>query len=261
MIRALSTAATGMDAQQTRLDVTANNIANVSTNGFKKSRAEFADLMYQTMKAPGTATSANTKSATGIQVGMGVHTVATQRQHSVGDLRQTGNPLDVAIEGNGFFPIKLPSGETGYTRAGAFKLDNEGKVVNSEGYQIGSDITIPADAQSVTIGADGTVSVTIPKEAQPTEVGKIELATFANPAGLASIGHNLFKETGASGTAITGAPGENGIGSLQQGTIEMSNVKVVEEMIDLISGQRAYEVNSRVIRAADEMLQQTANLR
>jgi flagellar basal-body rod protein FlgG len=261
MLRALSTAATGMNAQQTKLDVTANNIANVSTVGFKKSRAEFQDLMYQQSRAPGAATSNTSKAPVGLEVGLGVRTVDTQRMHSEGDLQQTGNPLDVAIQGAGFFPIKMPSGDLAYTRAGNFKTDQDGKLVNQDGYPIGSDITIPPDAQTVTIGSDGTVSATVPKQAAPVEVGKIQLATFVNPAGLSSIGNNLYQETSASGTAVTGAPGENGIGTMSQGTLELSNVKIVEEMVDLISGQRAYEVNTKVVHAADEMLQETANLK
>src|SRR6266545_358264 len=261
MIRALSTAATGMEAQQTRLDVTANNIANTSTAGFKKSRAEFSDLMYQTQRAPGAATGAGTQAPTGLQVGMGVRTAATQRMHSHGDLRQTGNPLDVAIEGRGLYPVNLPSGEVAYTRDGAFKLDPEGQVVTSEGYPLAGDISIPPDAQSITIGADGTVSVVIPGETAPVEAGQIQVASFPNESGLESIGRNLYRETSASGAAVIGAPGENGAGTLTQGTLEGSNVNVVEEMIDLISGQRAYEINSRVIKAADEMLAQTANIK
>ena len=261
MIRALSTAATGMEAQQTRLDVTANNIANVSTTGFKRSRAEFEDLMYQTERAPGSTTGPGTRAPTGVQVGMGVRTVATQRMHEEGSLSQTGNPLDVAIEGRGFYPINLPSGELAYTRDGAFKLDAEGRMVNSDGYPLATDINIPPDAQSVTIGADGQVSVILPNEAEPVSLGQIQLATFANPAGLQAMGKNLFTETAASGTPVLGNPGQDGTGTMMQGALELSNVKVVEEMIDLISGQRAYEVNSRVIKAADEMLQQTANLR
>jgi flagellar basal-body rod protein FlgG len=261
MLRALSTAATGMEAQQTSLDVTANNIANVSTAGFKKSRAEFEDLMYQTGQAAGTATGQGTAAPTGLQVGLGTRVAGTQRMHSEGDLRQTGNPLDVAIEGNGFFQINLPSGQTAYTRDGQLKLDAEGRMVNSDGYQLAGEITVPPDAQSLAIGADGTVTATVPGDAAPVELGRIELATFANPSGLSAAGKNLFMETAASGTAVAGAPGENGIGTLAQGTVELSNVKVVEEMIDLISGQRAYEVNSRVVKAADEMLQQTAALR
>ncbi len=261
MLRSLSTAATGMDAQQTKLDVTANNIANVSTAGFKKSRAEFEDLMYQTVRAAGASTSANTRLPTGLEVGMGVRAVGTQRQNTEGDLVQTGNSLDVAVEGSGFFTVQLPSGEVAYTRNGSFKLDNEGKLVTQDGYALGTEISVPTDAQQVTIGADGTVTATVPKQAQPVELGKIQLATFANPAGLAAQGHNLFKETAASGTPILGNPGDDGIGTLTQGSLESSNVKIVEEMVDLISGQRAYEINSRVVQAADEMLQQTANLK
>ncbi len=261
MIRALSTAATGMEAQQTRLDVTANNIANTSTAGFKKSRAEFSDLMYQSQRAPGAATSAGTEAPTGLQVGMGVRTVSTQRMHSQGDLRQTGRPLDVAIEGRGFYPVNLPSGEVAYTRDGAFKIDAEGQLVTGEGYILAGDISIPPDAQNITIGADGTVSVVVPGESAPVEAGQLQLAAFANESGLEAMGRNLYRETSASGAVVVGAPGENGTGTLAQGTLEMSNVNVVEEMIDLISGQRAYEINSRVIKAADEMLAQTATLK
>jgi flagellar basal-body rod protein FlgG len=261
MIRALSTAATGMEAQQTRLDVTANNIANTSTHGFKRSRAEFSDLMYQNQRAAGAATGAGTEAPTALQVGMGVRTVSTQRMHSQGDLHQTGRPLDVAIEGRGFYPVNLPSGEVGYTRDGAFKVNSEGQLVNAEGYTLAGDITIPPDAQSITIGADGTVSVVVPGEATPVEAGQIQVAAFANESGLEAIGRNIYRETNASGAATVGAAGENGTGTLAQGSLELSNVNVVEEMIDLISGQRAYEINSRVIKAADEMLAQTATLK
>jgi flagellar basal-body rod protein FlgG len=261
MIKSLSTAATGMEAQETRLNVTANNIANVSTAGFKKSRAEFQDLMYQTMRAAGAPTSAATRAPTGLQVGAGARVIATQKMMSEGELRQTGNPLDVAIEGRGFFAISMPGGDTTYTRDGGFKLDAEGRMVTSDGYPLASDITIPADVQTITVGADGTVSVTVQGEPAPVEVGRIELTMFANPAGLESAGRNLFRETAASGTPTSAAPGEGGAGTLSQGTLELSNVKVVEEMIDLIAGQRAYEVNSRVIKAADDMLAQTAMLK
>lgn len=261
MIKALSTAATGMEAQETRLDVTANNIANVSTAGFKKSRAEFQDLMYQTLRAAGAPSGQGASAPTGTQVGSGVRVASTERMHSEGELRQTGNPLDVAIEGNGFFAVNLPGGETAYTRDGSFKLSPEGKLVTSDGYALAGDISLPPDAQTITIGADGTVSATVAGEAAPVEAGKLELTSFANPAGLSATGRNLFKETAASGTPVTGAPGEGGAGTLSQGSLELSNVKVVEEMIDLISGQRAYEVSSRVIKAADEMLAQTANLK
>ncbi len=261
MLRALATAATGMEAQQTKLDVTANNIANVSTAGFKKSRAEFADLMYQTDKAPGTATAEDSKSPTGIQVGMGVRTLATQRMHSTGELKQTNRPLDVAIEGRGFFQVRTPDGGLAYTRAGSLKLNAEGKLVTGDGYALTSDVTVPPDAQSIAIGADGTVTATVPNSTAPTELGKLQVATFANPSGLQAGGRNLLRETPASGTVTLGPAGTNGAGSLSQGTLELSNVKVVEEMIDLISGQRAYEVNSRVIKAADEMLRETATMR
>jgi flagellar basal-body rod protein FlgG len=261
MLRALSTAATGMDAEQRRLDVTANNIANVATSGFKKSRAEFEDVMYQTMRAAGAPTSAGTIAPVGVEIGMGVRTAGTARLHSQGELKQTGNPLDVAIEGPGFLQIKMLSGDIGYTRDGALKLDAEGHLVNGQGFPLAGDITVPADTQTISIAADGTVTATVPGNATPVEAGKIQLATFANPAGLLAGGHNLLRETQASGAAIVGAPGENGTGTLAQGTLESSNVQIVEEMIDLIAGQRAYEVNSRVIKAADEMLQETANLR
>ncbi|MBP6632679.1 MAG: flagellar basal-body rod protein FlgG [Kofleriaceae bacterium] len=261
MLRALSTAASGMEAQQTKLDVTANNIANVSTAGFKKGRAEFADLMYQTLRAPGAATGAGTAAPSGLEVGLGTRVTTTQRTYSQGELRQTGNPLDVAIEGDGFFPVTMPSGETAYTRNGALQLDSEGRIVTSEGYAIGDELTVPPEATSINIAADGTVSAIVPGDPQPVEIGQLQVATFVNPAGLAAMGKTLFMETQASGTAVLGAPGENGAGGLMQGTLELSNVNVVEEMIDLISGQRAYEVNTRVIKAGDEMLAATANLR
>jgi flagellar basal-body rod protein FlgG len=250
-----------MEAQQTKLDVTAHNIANVSTNGFKKHRAEFADLIYQQTKAPGAGAPAGGTTPIGIQVGLGVRVNGVQHIHSEGDLRQTGNQLDIAIHGNGFFQIQQPGGTIAYTRDGAFKMDPEGRLVTTEGMALAGDITIPPDATNVTIGADGRVSVTVPGSPTPVEAGQIELATFANPSGLAPQGRNLYTETSASGTPITSNPGEQGVGFVQQGMLELSNVKVVEEMVDLISGQRAYEVNSRVVKAADEMLQQTANLR
>lgn len=261
MFRSLATAASGMEAQQTRLDVTANNIANVSTNGFKKGRAEFADLMYQTVRSAGSATGNGTTAPDATEVGMGVRLTGTSRELGQGELHQTGNPLDVAVEGHGYLPVTLPSGETAYTRNGALHMSAEGRLVTSEGYGVGGDITIPSDAQNVTIGADGTVTATIAGEAQPLSLGQIQVAMFANPGGLAAEGGTLFRETSASGTAVLGAPGEGGAGTIRQGMLEVSNVNVVEEMIDLISGQRAYEINSRVIKAADEMLGQTAQLR
>jgi flagellar basal-body rod protein FlgG len=261
MFRSLATAASGMEAEQTRLDVTANNIANVSTNGFKKGRAEFADLIYQTMRPAGSPTGNGANAPSATEVGLGVRLASTARDHRQGELHQTGNPLDIAIEGHGFLPVTLPSGETAYSRNGALQLNSDGRLVTADGYSIAGDITVPVDALTVSIAADGTVSATIPGSTQPTEVGKIQLAMFANPAGLASQGSTLFRETSASGTAVLGAPGEGGAGAIRQGMLEVSNVNVVEEMIDLISGQRAYEINSRVIKAADEMLGQTAQLR
>jgi flagellar basal-body rod protein FlgG len=250
-----------MEAQQIKLDVTAHNIANVSTPGFKKSRAEFQDLIYQNMRSPGAATGEGTQSPTGMQVGLGVRSAGTQRIQSQGSLQQTGNPLDLAIEGRGFFGVTLPNGEEAYTRDGALKLDPEGLLVTTDGFRLASSITVPPDAQTVSIAADGTVTATIQGQTAPVGLGQIELVTFANPAGLVAMGRNLFQETQASGAPVTGVPGTNGLGTVSQGALELSNVNVVEEMIDLITGQRAYEVNARVIRAGDEMLQQTANLK
>lgn len=258
MLRALSTAATGMDAEQTRLDVTANNIANVATPGFKKSRAEFEDVMYQRMKAAGAPGSG---SPIGLEIGMGVRVAGTARSEGQGELKQTSNPLDLAIEGPGYFAVKLPNGGAAYTRDGAFRLDAERRIVTHDGLALAGDLSVPPDATSISIAPDGMVSAILAGDATPMELGKIELATFANPAGLTALGHNRFGETAASGSAIDGAPGQNGTGTIQQGSLELSNVKIVEEMIDLIAGQRAYEVSSRVVRAADEMLQQTTNLR
>jgi flagellar basal-body rod protein FlgG len=261
MFRSLATAASGMEAQQTKLDVTANNIANVSTNGFKKGRAEFADLMYQQTRAAGAATGSGTSAPAATEIGLGVRLTSTAREHSQGELHTTGNQLDVAIQGHGFLPITMPDGTTKYTRNGALQMSAEGKLVTSDGFAVAGDITIPTDAQTVTISATGTVTATTPGNATPTELGQIQLAMFANPGGLEAQGSSLFRETSASGTAVLGTPGEGGAGTLSQGMVEVSNVNVVEEMVDLISGQRAYEVNSRVIKAADEMLSETAQLR
>jgi flagellar basal-body rod protein FlgG len=259
MFRSLATAASGMEAQQTKLDVTANNIANVSTNGFKRGRAEFADLMYQQIRPAGSTTGAGTEAPSPTEIGLGTKLTSTTRDSSQGELTQTGNQLDVAIQGHGYFQVTMPDGTTAYTRNGAFQLSSTGQLVTTDGYPVGS-ITIPADAQNVTIAATGQVTVTVPNEAQPVSVGTLELATFANPGGLAAAGGTLFKETSASGNAIVGTPGASGAGTLSQGALESSNVNVVQEMIDLISGQRAYEVNSRVIKADDEMLSDVAQL-
>jgi flagellar basal-body rod protein FlgG len=250
MNRALNIAATGMDAQQTKLDVTANNIANVSTPGFKKSRVEFEDLMYQM-----------NRDTMQTQVGAGVRTAGSERLHSQGSISQTGKPLDIAVEGDGFFQLTLPSGETAYTRNGEFTQDNNGRIVNTNGFALQGELTIPPDTSQIVIDGNGVVTAVTASDVTPVEIGRIELATFVNPSGLLSKGHNVYVESAESGQAIVGNPGENGTGTLQQGLLELSNVKVVEEMVDLISGQRAYEVNARVIRAADEMLQQASNLR
>lgn len=261
MIRALWTAGTGMNVQQMNLDVIAHNIANVNTNGFKKSRADFQDLMYQTLRLQGARTEGGAMVPTGIQIGLGAMLSSVQKVFQQGDYQRTDNELDVAIEGNGFFQVNLPSGEKAYTRAGALKTDAEGKIVTSDGYTIEPSLTIPARTTSISIENDGSVSVQIQGQTAPQSLGRIELATFINPTGLRAIGKNLFMETDASGTPTTGNPGQNGIGTVLQGFLEMSNVNVMQEMINMIIGQRAYEVNSKAIQAADEMLQMSNNLR
>jgi len=260
MIRALYSAASGLEAQQLNIDVIANNLANVNTAGFKLSRPEFEDLLYQNLRASGAASSTSTDLPVGLQVGLGSRPVATSRLFTQGEFRQTGNPLDFVIEGQGFFQVRLPSGETAYTRAGSFHLNREGSLVTAEGNLLDPQVTIPADAQTVTVGSDGTVSVTQPGQAQAQQVGTIQLATFPNPAGLNSIGKNLFLTTSSSGEPITGTAGENGIGTINQGFVEQSNVNVVEEMVNMIVGQRAYEINSKVVKTADEMLQTMNNV-
>jgi flagellar basal-body rod protein FlgG len=260
MIRALYTAASGMNAQQANIDNVAHNLANVNTTGFKKSRVEFEDLVYQQLKAPGTATSQETEAPIGLEAGLGSRPVATARNFSGGNLRATQAPLDVAIEGAGFFQVTLIGGETGYTRAGTLHLSGQGQLVTADGFQIEPAITIPPNAVSVSISKDGIVSVQLSDQQASQQVGTIELANFQNPAGLQARGGNLFVATTASGDAITGVPGTDGLGTLAQGFIEDSNVSVVEEMVNMILGQRAYEANSKVIRAADEMLQQINNL-
>jgi flagellar basal-body rod protein FlgG len=257
-MRALWTAATGMHAQQLTLDVIANNLANVQTGGFKRSRVDFQDLIYQSIQVPGMASSQGTEIPSGFQVGHGTRAVSTQRLFIEGDLQPTGNPLDMAIEGEGFFQVTQPNGEIAYSRAGSFKKDSQGRLVTDDGYLLQPEITIPQDATSVNIGVDGTVSVQQAGVVQPQQVGTIELARFVNPAGLESIGRNLFRPTQSSGDATPGTPGQEGFGTLLQFFVEGSNVNVVEEMANLIAGQRAYEISSRAIRTADEMMQ-TAN--
>ncbi|MCI6661530.1 flagellar basal-body rod protein FlgG, partial [Campylobacter sp.] len=254
MLRSLFTAATGMIAQQTQVDVTSHNIANVNTMGYKKNRAEFADLMYQVMSYAGTPTSTTTTHPTGIEVGLGVRPQAITKIHSQGYFKETGNNLDMVIAGNGFFQVQMPDGTTAYTRNGAWKLDSDGNIVNDDGLQLVPNITIPADATQISIGIDGTVSVLQPGAAEMQQVGQIEIVNFINPAGLHSSGDNLFLETGASGAPIIGIAGQDGLGQIKQGFVEMSNVQLVEEMTELITGQRAYEANSKAITTSDSML-------
>ena len=261
MIRSLYTAATGMIAQQIQIDTTSNNIANVNTIGYKKSRAEFADLMYQTAEYAGTSTSETTQSPTGISVGLGVRPTAIVKQFTQGNFKETGNNLDLAITGNGFFKILMPDGTEAYTRNGAFKLDETGTIVNSDGYKLSPEIVIPEDAVAISIGTDGTVSVLQAGQQEATQIGQIQLTNFINPAGLHSLGDNLYINTSASGDPIEGVPGQDGLGQIRQGFVEMSNVQLVEEMTDLITGQRAYEANSKAITTSDEMLQTVNNLK
>ena len=254
MLRALNAAATGMAAQQLNIDVVANNMANVNTAGFRKSRAEFQDLLYQTLRTPGGQSGNGASLPTGIQVGLGVRTVATQALHIQGAMKQTGNSLDLAIEGNGFFQIMRPSGEIAYTRAGNLKTDADGRMVTNDGFALEPAITIPPDATTISVSATGLVSVIQPGSPNAVEVGQLQLANFANPGGLLEMGRSMYQATNASGMPIVMNPGEGGVGTVAQGFIEGSNVEVVNEMIELISSQRAYEVNQRVIQAADEML-------
>lgn len=260
MIRSLWIAKTGLDAQQTQLDVISNNLANVSTSGFKRSRAVFEDLLYQTVRQPGAQSSQQTQLPTGLQIGTGVRPVATERVFTQGNLQQTSNSLDVAINGQGFLQVALPDGTTAYTRDGSLHLDNQGQLVTSSGYTLTPAITIPASAQTITVGRDGTVSVTSAASVTPTQVGAIQLANFVNPAGLQARGENLYVESAASGSPSTNAPGSNGVGVLSQGYIETSNVNVVEELVNMIQTQRAYEINSKAVQTSDQMLQRLSQL-
>ena len=261
MIRSLWTAATGMQAQELNIDVIANNLANVNTSGFKKSRAEFQDLLYESMRPAGAASSADTTIPTGIQLGHGTRPSAVQKMFSQGDFENTQNELDWAIEGDGFFQIELPNGDTSYSRCGEFKLDADGRIVNADGFPLVPQLTIPTDTISITVGMDGTVSVIQAGDSTPSEIGTLQLARFVNAAGLRSLGKNLFVPTEGSGDEIVGTPGEDGLGSIAQGFLEMSNVSVVDEMVNMITAQRAYETNSKVIQTSDEMLQMANNLK
>ena len=258
MMRSLWTAGTGMVAQQANIDVIANNLSNVSTTGFKKMRTEFQDLIYQTIRQAGATTGNDNMLPTGVQMGHGSRQVATQHIFTQGSLQSTGNSLDVAIQGDGFFQITMPDGTLAYTRDGSFKKDAQGRIVNAEGYFLEPQITIPTNATEVTISAEGVVTAKIPNQTDPQNLGQIEIARFVNPAGLDSIGSNLLKETVASGTPTVGNPGTDGAGTLNQKFVEMSNVQVVEEMVNMIVAQRAYELNSKAVTTSDEMLS-TAN--
>ena len=260
MMRSLWISKTGMEAQQTQLDTISNNLANASTNGYKRSHAVFEDLMYQNLRQAGANSSDQTTLPTGLQLGLGTRAVATSRSFSQGNLQQSSNPLDVAVSGLGFFQVQMPDGTTGYTRDGSFQVDANGQLVTNNGHVVQPGITIPANATSVTIANDGTVSVLLPAQATPQAVGKIQTASFVNPAGLDPKGQNIYAETAASGTANTGTPGQNGLGILQQGFVETSNVNVVEELVGMIQTQRAYELNSKAIKTSDDMLARLTQL-
>ncbi|MGB9716291.1 MAG: flagellar basal-body rod protein FlgG [Thermodesulfovibrionales bacterium] len=261
MLRSLFIAATGMEAQKLNIDVIANNLANVNTVGFKKSRADFQELFYQDLKTPGATSAEGSEIPSGIQIGLGVRPVAVQKIFLQGDFANTGNSLDLVIEGDGFFQIMMPDGTLAYSRSGAFKLDSEGRIVNSDGYPLEPSITIPTDTINITVGSDGKITVLQAGSATPSEIGQIELARFINPGGLKSIGRNLFTPTASSGDPLLGTPGSEGFGTINQGFVELSNVNIVEEMVNMIISQRAYEVNSKAIQTSDEMLQIVNNLR
>ncbi len=260
MFNSLWIAKTGMEAQQMQLDVISNNLANSSTNGFKRAHAVFEDLMYQNLRQAGSSTSEQSQLPTGLQVGLGVRTVATSRSFTQGSLQQSGNNLDVAIQGNGFFQITMPDGTINYSRDGAFQVNSQGQIVTSNGLPVATGITVPANATNVSISADGNVTANIPGNVAPQPIGTIALASFINPAGLEPRGQNLFAETAASGQPNTGTPGANGLGQLMQGFLETSNVNVVQELVTMIQTQRAYEMNSKAIQTSDQMLQKLGQL-
>jgi len=261
MIQSLMTAATGMDAQQLAMDTISNNLSNVNTTGFKRQTAEFQDLMYQALREPGTRNVDGALSPAGIETGLGVKASSTSRNFSEGPLTETDNPLDMAIQGDGMFQVTMPDGTIGYTRDGSFKLSSDGTIVNSSGYQLSPQIAKPQGAQNLTVATDGTVSATLPSQSTSTQIGKIQLARFVNPAGLSALGGNLFAETDASGTPMISQPGQQGAGTIQQNYTEGSNVQVVTEMVGMITSQRAYEVIAKAISAADEMLQTANNMK
>ena len=255
MLKALRTAATGMIAQQMNVDTIANNLANVNTTGFKKTKLEFQDILYQNIRQAGTSTAVGSQVPTGLSIGYGTRAVASHRQFTEGDLTQTGNPLDLAIAGDGFLQFQHPDGSTVYSRDGALKINADGQVVNSDGFMLTPEITIPDDTTAISVGTDGIVQVLLFGDDQPSDVGQIELARFINPSGLSAIGRNLLVRTSASGEPMTDIPTQSGLGQIDQGYLEMSNVDVVEEMVDMIIAQRAYEMNSKAIQTADDMSQ------
>ena len=255
MLRSLYIAETGMNAQQTQMDIISNNLANLSTTGFKGSRAVFQDLIYQTISQPGAQSTQQTQIPSGMQVGTGVQLIATERLQTQGNLTQTGNTLDLAIQGAGFFQVLMPDGTTSYTRDGSFQQNNQGQVVTASGYPVQPAITIPSNATSVTVGTDGTVTATTSGSTTPVTIGTLQLAMFINPTGLQSQGNNLYQQTASSGTPTVTTPGTNASGTLNQGYVEASNVNVVEELVNMIQTQRAYEINSKAITASNEMLQ------
>jgi flagellar basal-body rod protein FlgG len=260
MIRSLWISKTGLDAQQMQMDVISNNLANVSTSGFKKSRAVFEDLLYQNLRQVGAQSSQQSQLPSGLQLGTGVKPVATERIFTQGNLQQTGNDKDVAIQGQGFFQILLPDGTTAYTRDGSFQVDSQGQLVTASGFPVQPAINVPLNAQSITVGRDGVVSITTPNSTATTQIGQLQLATFINPAGLQAKGENMFVETTASGNANINTPGTNGAGLLTQGYVETSNVNVVEELVSMIQTQRAYEINSKAITTSDQMLQKLSQM-
>ncbi|MGN2249279.1 flagellar basal-body rod protein FlgG [Frateuria edaphi] len=259
MFSSLWVAKTGLDAQQTRMDVVSHNLANANTTGFKSSRASFQDLVYQNLRQPGGQTTEQTNAPSGLMLGTGVRVVGNEKLFTQGNIEQTGNSLDLAIQGRGFLQVTQPDGTIAYTRDGSLHMDQNGQVVTANGYAVDPAITIPANAQSITIGSDGTVSITLPGQAAPQQVGTVQLADFINPAGLQPNGDNLYLETASSGSPQIGQPGLNGLGTLSQGALESSNVNVVEQMVDMIETQRTYEMNSKAISAADQMLQFLTN--
>ncbi|MDO9235043.1 MAG: flagellar basal-body rod protein FlgG [Aquabacterium sp.] len=260
MMRSLWVSKSGMEAQQTQLDHIANNLANSGTNGYKQSHAVFEDLMYQNLRQSGANSSEQTVLPTGLQVGLGVRAVATSRQFSQGNLAQTSNNMDVAIQGKGFFQIAMPDGTTGYTRDGSFQIDSQGQIVTNNGYLVQPGITLPPTASGVTIGNDGTITAMLPGQVAPQNLGQIQLANFINPAGMEPKGQNIFTETASSGAPQTGAPASAGMGSLSQGFVETSNVNVVQELVTMIQTQRAYELNSKAIQTSDQMLQKLGQM-